>query len=128
MKTTSKFTWFYFLGPLTLTTDINLKHNQLSKLGMEFNMRNKYICSIVHVRTYRKDDIFIQRKSGKGPKAPSFLLMMEPFNNSFIDKADVAVDIFRFAVFFLIGEKQRFEAPRTWIGKNLKYRQFWNHC
>ena len=61
------------------------------------------IRGIAHLHTYRKYDIFMQRQllqnftcRGKGPKAQSFLLKMEPFNN-----AHTALDIFRFAVFFL---------------------------
>ena len=34
---------------------------------------------------------------GKGSKVQSFLLKMEPFNNFYIDEAQMALDIFNFA-------------------------------
>ena len=63
---------------------LNRKPYQVSKPEKEFHMIDIIYaaCGIAHVRTIRKDNIFMQRRL-------------------YIDEAHTALDIFRFAVFFL---------------------------
>ena len=74
---------------------LSRKCYQVSKPEIEFHIMN-IMYAALHMRAYRKDDIFMQRrlaqrikcigKWGQGTKSPEFLQKVQPFYNSNFDK------------------------------------------
>ena len=92
-----------FWWPLILTATpqmmLSRKCYQVSKPEIEFHIMN-IMYAALHMRAYRKDDIFMQRrlaqrikcigKWGQGTKSPEFLQKVQPFHNSNFDKTFLA--------------------------------------
>ena len=75
------------------------------KQEMDSNMMNTIYVAF-RMRTHT--EIFMQCFTYKWrPKAKSFMLKMQSFNNFYVDEAPMALNIFRFVVFFTVTPLRR---------------------
>ena len=85
---------FYLDDHTTTQLTLNQRCYQVYKPNMDFKHDKYNIRGIAHARTNRKGNIFMQRKE------KLFIYIGVGARDLYIDKAHMALDIFRFAEFF----------------------------